>query len=241
MLIVQFVLLAIFVVTNVLAVALGKPTQDGRARAIPWLQRSTTAQLALMAWLFYLAWASTSEIAQFSRLVAIGITISFVADLIMGRLIPTPNRVIFGIGVFSLAHISYIVAFFPLIPVLAPDAAFLMNFTVFGLVFVGIMIFAGLVYNREKHRFTNYAALVYTLLIAVMAAITLAIGVANPALWLLAAGGLLFLASDAILGNQIFRDNHWPMVSEVVWAVYVLGQAAIVWSNLPALQQLGLL
>lgn len=47
----------------------------------------------------------------------------------------------------------------------------------------------------------------------------------------LALGAALFMVSDTILGNQLFRDNTWFMVSDVVWITYIFGQALIVFSS----------
>jgi hypothetical protein len=43
------------------------------------------------------------------------------------------------------------------------------------------------------------------------------------------------LLSDVILLNHMARRNNWFLVSDVVWVLYISGQALIVWSNLPAL------
>src|SRR3990170_1590139 len=106
-----FALLAVFVVSNVGAIVFGHPSPDRARRAIPWLQRSTSLQLAIMAWLFWALAARETPLAAFSLLVAIGMSLSFVADLIMAEIIRLPNRVMGGIVVFGLAHLTYIAAY----------------------------------------------------------------------------------------------------------------------------------
>jgi hypothetical protein len=65
-----------------------------------------------------------------------------------------------------------------------------------------------------------------------------ALVLADGRMWLPFGGAVLFLASDVILGNQIFHQHDWPYASEVVWVTYTLGQAGIVWSILLALRLL---
>jgi uncharacterized membrane protein YhhN len=81
-------------------------------------------------------------------------------------------------------------------------------------------------------------ALIYLLAIGVMAGLAWGVAISWPPLWPLAAGALLFFISDAILGNQIFRQHNWPSVGDVVWITYILGQAGIVWANAAALGRL---
>jgi uncharacterized membrane protein YhhN len=233
-----YTLLALFVISNIAAIALGKPSADRARRAIPWLQRSTSLQLAIMAWLFWALAARGTPLAAFSLLIAVGMSLSFVADLIMADIIRLPNRVMGGIVVFGLAHLTYIGAYVSGGQALGILRAPLWGGAVVCLLALGLVLWQRLIRSPTAPQLLNYGALGYTLLITVMVATAVALSLADGRLGLLTIGASLFLISDVILGNQIFRQNLWPYVSEVVWLTYIFGQAGIVWSNLFALNML---
>ncbi|MBI3243833.1 MAG: lysoplasmalogenase [Chloroflexi bacterium] len=230
-----FSLLALFILSNIAAILFGQPSPDRTRRAIPWLQRSTSLQLAIMAWLFWVLAARGTALATFALLIAFGMSISFVADLIMAEIIRLPNRVLGGIVVFGLAHLTYIAAYVAGGQALGILRAPLWGGAVAGFLALGLVLWRALIHNPAAPQLLNYGALGYTLLITVMVSTAVALSLADGRLGLLSVGAFLFLISDVILGNQIFRQNNWPYVSEVVWLTYILGQAGIVWSVLPAL------
>ena len=191
-----------------------------------------------MAWLFWALAARETPLAAFSLLIAIGMSLSFVADLIMAEIIRLPNRVMGGIVVFGLAHLTYIGAYVSGGGALGILRAPLWGGAVVCLLALGLVLWQKLIRSPSAPQLLNYGALGYTLLITVMVATAVALSLADGRLGLLAIGATLFLISDVILGNQIFRQNLWPYVSEVVWLTYIFGQAGIVWSNLLALNML---
>lgn len=234
-----WILLALFLLSNIAAIAFGKPSPDRTRRAIPWLQRSTSLQLAIMAWLFWALGLRETALSLFSLLIAAGMSVSFVADLIMAEILRAPNRVMGGIVVFGAAHITYIAAY-----AAGGMALGVMNGPVWAvciaaLVAAGAFLWRTFVSSPSAPPLLNRGALGYTLLITVMVAAALAVSIGDGRLWPLAAGAGLFLVSDLILGNHIFRQNNWPYVSEAVWLTYIAGQAGIVWSNYSGLILLG--
>ena len=223
-------LLAVFAVSNVAALALGTPNPTRTRRALPWLQRSTSLQLALLAWVFVVAGRGT-PLAPWTVGIAAGMSVSFVADLIMAQMIRLPNHVLGGMVVFALAHTAYLWAFAQLGQRLGllrptPVLAALLVFWALGLV-----LWRRLVYTPTAPAPLTYGALGYMLFLAAMAAVAVALTLAEPRLWTLGPGAVLFLVSDAILGNQLFRKHEWPYVSEAVWLTYIVGQAGIVWAG----------
>jgi hypothetical protein len=104
-----------------------------------------------------------------------------------------------------------------------------------GLLILGVLLWGRFVNNPSALPLLNRGALGYTLLITVMVATALAVSIGDARLGLLAVGAVLFLISDLILGNHIFRQHNWPYVGEAVWLTYIAGQAGIVWSNYFAL------
>ncbi len=226
---------ALAALANLLALLLGRPNAEGTSRAIPWLQRSTSLMLALAAWGFYLAGAAGSPLAPFSLAVAVGMSVSFVADLIMAEIIRLPNRVIGGIVVFAIAHLAYIAATLLLARALGRTPLAAMLACAAALVLSGALYWRVAVDAPQAPPALRWGSLGYLAVLGIMTGLTWGVALAWPALWPMAAGALLFFISDAILGNQIFRRNNWRGVGDVVWITYILGQAGIVWANAAAL------
>lgn len=231
-------LLGLFILSNGLAIVLGKPNAAHTQRAIPWLQRSTSLQLAIMAWLFWGLLLRTTSLGGGSLLIAIGMSVSFIADLIMAEIIRVPNRVIGGIATFALAHGLYSGAYLLVGQTLGVFQVGVVGLCLSGLWIIGLLIWRQWVYSPSMPMLMNQAALGYMVVIATMVGLALAAALGDPRLWTLAVGAGLFMISDIILGNQIFRKRPWRYVNEVVWLTYISGQALIVWSNLAALRVL---
>ena len=231
-----FALLAVFVVSNVGAIVFGHPAPDRTRRAIPWLQRSTSLQLAIMAWLFWLLGARPTPLSSYSLLIAVGMSVSFAADLIMAEAARAPKLLAGGIVVFGIAHLVYLSAYWVGGLALGILNAAIVAGSIIVWLAVGLAAWQWLVYDPSMPPLLKYGSLGYTLLIAAMAATALALALVENRLWSLGVGAVLFVVSDVALGNHIFRRNNWPYVKEVVWLTYIIGQAGIVWSNLPMLR-----
>jgi len=160
-----------------------------------------------------------------------GMTFGFIGDLILAQVIRVPNRLIFGIIAFGIGHVFYIMAFV--------QAAYRLNLndpfggTVLWTVFVIIagVLWVALIYNPQQPRLLNVGSLIYGWLISAMAgtATGLAIqAIEEPHFMLTALGGVLFLISDVILGNRELRGRRWFLINDVVWVIYIAGQALIV-------------
>ncbi|MBX0329550.1 lysoplasmalogenase [Oscillochloris sp. ZM17-4] len=226
---------ALAILGNILALLLGRPNATGTSRAIPWLQRSTSLMLALAAWGFALVGAAGTPLAPFSLAIAVGMSVSFIADLIMAEIIRVPNRVIGGIVVFAAAHLAYIAATLMLARALGRIPAPAMIACSAALVLGGAAYWRVAVDVPAAPAPLRWGSLGYLVALGVMTGLAWGMAITWPPLWPLAAGALLFFISDAILGNQIFRHNNWPSVGDVVWITYILGQAGIVWANAAAL------
>jgi hypothetical protein len=228
-------LVALVALANLAAYVLGRPSAAATGRMIPWLQRSTSAVLAVAAWALVALGPAGSAARAYALWVACGMSLSFVADLIMAEMIRLPNRVLGGMAVFGLAHLAYLAGMAGLNRALALGALAPM------LLWGGAFLAAAVIFWRlavdtpAAPRPLRAGALGYLVLLAAMTGAAWGIAAQAPGLWMLAAGALLFFVSDAILGNQIFRKHNWPGVGDVVWTTYIAGQAGIVWSIYPAL------
>lgn len=228
-------LVALAAIANMLAYALGRPDPAATGRMIPWLQRSTSAMLALAA-ITLAALAPPASVARpYATLIAVGMSLSFIADLIMAAIIRVPNRVLGGMAVFGLAHLAYLAALLMLDRALALDARTPMLVWSGAFLLVAVVFWRLAVDTPQAPGALRAGALGYLVLLATMTGAAWGVATRAPGLWMLAVGALLFFSSDAVLGNQIFRANNWRGVGDVVWATYIVGQAGIVCSAYPAL------
>lgn len=226
------VLLTAFFAGNLLAFALGKPNADGSARSIPWLQRSTSLMLAALAIAIAATRAPGAPLGRYAALIAVGMSVSFVADLIMASKLPNSKRVLLGMLTFGLAHLVYMAAMLFGARALTQPTLLTLVLCEAALLGIGALIWARVVRSPSVPAMLNTGSLGYLVLLGSMTAMACAFALTDARWAMLAVGALLFLASDAILGNQIFRENRWPLSSEAVWGTYILGQAGIVLSTL---------
>ena len=182
----------------------------------------------------FVTWQNSGRLmAVYGQWVFFGMFASFIGDLIMARLIPFPNRLIGGMLAFGIAHALYITAYIQTIGAL--DAAVLNSGFWLGVGFYGIVSIVGwlvLIRNPDKSVSINLGALVYGAWIGLMASFALALAVViGGAFWVTALGGLLFIASDFIIGVtdihgiQIGNSNDW------IWLTYVAGQMGIIYAS----------
>lgn len=184
---------------------------------------------AFVIWLGHL-----SKIPPYAHWVALGMAASFVGDLVMARVIPVPNRLIGGMIAFGVAHGLYITAYtqtMQTISALEPYNRFSSSLWI-GLLGYGLIAVLGwwfLIRNPDKGAVVNAGALIYGLWISVMASFAFALGNALG-LWLAAFGGLLFVASDFIIGITDIRGIRFKNSNDWVWLTYVAGQMGIVYA-----------
>jgi len=207
----------------------GKDAQRHRRMPV-WTRMASSAVLALLGWYGFLL-APGHDPAAYARGIAVGMTCGLVGDLIMAGLLPTPNRVLGGMAAFGFGHAAYIAAILGYRPVL------------WWVVLLGLLAAAGLFYavflHRRKRSPLLWAALLYSLLLATTAALGVSLALQLPLFGVLALGGLLFFASDLILGLELFHHTRFPYQGDWVWLTYGPGQALIVLSIWSALQTLG--
>ena len=189
---------------------------------------------ALLIWLFQPDRPASLGIGQpYVQWVLFGMFASFIGDLIMARLIPTPNRLIGGMIAFGIAHALYITAY---VQTLRANAAELPNTGLWiGLGLYGVISIFGwwlLIRNPARGTAINLGALVYGVWIGAMASFALALAVGlGGGWWIAALGGLLFVASDFIIGITDIRGIALKNANDWVWLTYVAGQMGIVYAG----------
>src|SRR5690349_20874557 len=87
-----------------------------RQRMATWLRLASSAILALAAWSWYLVARPAPGVAEFALLVALGMTLGFVGDLLLADALPIQQGFLAGIAAFALGHIAYIAAILSLTP-----------------------------------------------------------------------------------------------------------------------------
>lgn len=174
-----------------------------------------------------LLWRAAPAGAERSRagLAAAGMGCGFLGDLVMARVIPLPQHVMFGMLAFGAGHVQYLRAAAalpgrPEAPVAAAGLA--------GSWAVGAAGWRILAYSPSQPAPLNAAALVYALLLSSVAGLGAAMAARDWRKATLATGGALFLISDLVLAGELFRGLDFPQIGDVVWLTYLAGQGMIV-------------
>lgn len=232
------VLLIVWAAVLIVGFILG-PLNQARTNRIPLANRITSSFiLVLCALLWWSVEVRTAAPSGYAALLMPGMVSGFVGDLIMSQLIPTPDRVIFGIAAFGVGHVFYIAAYLCLSGLSGLSDRRTRATALIALLVMGLVAWWGLVRSPQAPTVLNAGSLGYALLMGVMVGLAAALAVQERRFIPLAAGAGLFMISDLILGNYLFRGNKWLLVGDVVWITYIVGQALIVFSPAAALQVL---
>lgn len=230
-----YVLFGLEVALLVLGLALGKLNEEKSCRLPRPLRMTLSAILVLSALVEWRASGMGTAVQDFATRIFLGMAAGFVGDLIMARVIPTSNRLLFGMGAFGVGHCFYLAALLGLylqshFSVAWPQLALWSG--VLGLCAWG---WYAKVRRPSGSKGLNAASLIYGLLIGAVAGLALALASHDTHYLGVAGGALLFLTSDFMLGNWVIRGHLWTSVNDVIWATYVSGQLLIVYSVAAAL------
>ncbi len=160
-------------------------------------------------------------------LLAAGLLLCAAGDVFLAG---DPNRWLpAGLGVFLLGHILYIFLFQemrdPALEMTAPQIA--------GAVAVGLAALAMLAWLWTALGPMRAAVTLYVIAIAVMVGSSFLLPLVY---WPAMAGAVAFMASDAILAGDLFREaklfGSQRLTGWAVWFLYYGGQAAIAWAFL---------
>lgn len=213
----------------------GKLNADLTHRISRWARMASSFTLVVAAW----SWFAFAEVfpKSYSLLLAIGMSLGFIGDLFMAKLIPFKDYVLGGIGSFGLGHIAYIIAFISF----GNDRdlfSFNQNSRTTSLIvwwIIALISWYFVVFRRHKPTFLHYTALPYGLLLATTAGLATGLALQVPAFIPLAIGTALFLVSDFTLAAQLFNGLHFKMIGDLVWLTYGPAQMLIVYSVASAL------
>ena len=209
----------------IIAFIFGHTNQERTRRTIKPLRLATSWILAGCAWIIF---ATSTTLRTPALLIALGMTFGAIGDLVLAEVIRTPKPMIGGILVFAIGHLCYIAGFGQTAQTLGLNDPFAGSLVWVVFVIAAAFLWFFLIYNPAKSRVLNIGSLFYGWLIAIMAGTATALALSDPRFTPTAIGGVLFLISDIILGNRELRDNGWFLVHDVVWILYITGQALIV-------------
>lgn len=196
-----------------------------------WTRMASSSVLVIAAWVWF-ALAQATSAAQFGLLIAIGMTLGFVGDLFMARLIIKRELfVLAGMSAFGLGHIAYIAGIltFANMRGLNDASRILPALIACWLFAIGgwyMVVYCG----AQSRSIMHSAALPYALLLATTTGVAAGLWLQNAAFLPLAIGTALFLLSDLLLAAELFNGLKFKMIGDVVWLLYGPAQALIVYS-----------
>lgn len=195
-----------------------------RQRAATRLRLTSSLTLVVAAWSWYLVARATPPVAEFALLVALGMTLGFVGDLLLADALPIAQGFLAGMAAFALGHIAYIAAILSQTPQV--------QWAVAGIaLLIGLAGWYAVVFRGGKDALMlRGAALPYALLLATTAGAAMGLAIQTPTFLPLAVGAALFLASDLLVAGEHFGRMRFPHSGDVVWLTYGPAQMLIVYA-----------
>lgn len=202
--------------------------EHAEARVSLALRIGISASLVLAA---AAVWRSGGPAVAYCAWAAWGMLWGCIGDLVMARLIPSPNRLVGGMLAFGIGHGFYIAA---AAAAVASGALANAGF------WTGIVAYLGLtlvawnwgIRTGGKAAVVNAGALLYGLWIGVMASCMLGLATARGGTWwIAAAGGLSFVLSDLLIGLTEIGTTRIRHAHDWIWATYLAGQMGIVYAG----------
>ena len=191
-------------------------------------QLPQTLLLLLLALMMWFAAARDTSWSALGLLIALGVGFGFLGDLFMANAFNQKDHVLYGMAAFATGHIFYLLGFRQIALALALHApgSYLFSLALLGI--VAVVMWFLLVRDPAGNRVMQFAALVYALFLAGMAAYALGLALQQAAFWPLATGGMLFLVSDGLIAARLFGGRRFAYLGDVIWTTYIIAQALIV-------------
>jgi hypothetical protein len=211
--------------------AAGSLSEDRTARVSRHLKLGMSILLVGAAFIWWLVGTTGTSLAMLGLFTFLGMLFGFFGDFSLSDdLHNLPQPVILGIVTFLIGHIFYILGYIHLAHTLSLTNTSLRLIVNLIYQVVGITLWALLVRNPEAGRALNVGSLAYTIVLAAMTGYATWLAIQETRLIGLAIGANLFLISDVILGMRLLRGIVFLMIRDLVWALYIAGQALIVFS-----------
>jgi hypothetical protein len=204
-----------------------------RIPGVACLASSVTLVVAGWTWSLF---ARGSAASTYAMLIAVGMTLGFLGDLLLAGLLPVPEPLMMGMGSFGLGHVAYITAIIRFgnrndLCAAGPR---------WGAWFVWIAVGGAgwyyLVFRGHVLSMIHWGALPYSLLLASTAGFAAGLALQAFRFAPLALGGSLFVISDMLIAARLFNNTQFPMIGDVIWLTYGTAQMLIVYSVWAALR-----
>ncbi len=213
----------------------GRPATAPEGRMPKWTRLASSLTLLIAGW-GWCAVAPGGVAASYARLIAIGITFGFAGDLVLGRVLRLSPRLLWGMLMFGLGHAAYITGILRFENAAGLTAAGPRYGAWLAWLFVGALVWYLLIFRSRKPALITWLALPYALLLASTAGCSAGLALQAPAFAPLAAGVVMFLVSDALIGVKEFAGASFPLANDAIWLTYGPGQMLIVYSVAAALR-----
>lgn len=227
-----FALLALWAALLFGGFAVGREALVGEGRMPRWARMASSLALVAAGWL----WAAVDAgggLGLWSALVAVGMSLGCLGDLLLAEVIGTRQPVLGGIGAFGLGHVAYLAALLGAGAGLgvAPSTALWTAWVLW--ITLGLVGWYLVALRGQKLRMLSAAALPYTLLLASVAGVAMGLAFGTGTFAPVAVGGALFLASDLLLALRLFRGARLPRglphIGDAIWLTYGPAQMLIVY------------
>jgi hypothetical protein len=135
--------------------------------------------------------------------------------------------IIGGILGFTMAQFFFIAAFLQLTPIHAVFGGILSYGITAGFLILPAVIFYFRVYNPKRPKPIMISAFIYGIILCFFVSLTVNAYVTFGGYWLyLMIGGLVFLASDAVMGETTIHGERHPVWEyQVPWITYLIAQS----------------
>ncbi len=205
---------------------------DTAEKRLPYCRGAYLAfsvQLSLYGWIVFTAFGPAGAA---SVLLPLGMSFSSLGDIFNLQFGPISRRVgqplFFGILSFMAAQICYIGAFATMLPFSELASGGYLYPLLAVLILVPAILFKFRVYNPQRPRSIMAGAFVYGFILGAMAAIALSAAYVKGGYWyVVAAGALFFLLSDARMGETTIYGRHPRSEFQIPWITYLAAQGLI--------------
>lgn len=189
-----------------------------------WTRLAANAVLVLSAWYWFVVSIGTDGVTL-TLWLAIGMSFSHVADLLMARIVPISNPLLYAMGIFGIAHLAYHVGLLSIANTL--QLRFHLGVWFIWLI-IGAVGWYFFVIRGDRANPIKLAAFPYTLLIASTTGVTNALALSSSLFILPLIGAILFLSSDVLIALREFRGVDFSHMRHVTWFVYSPAQLLLV-------------
>jgi len=232
------ILIGISILAFIVGMALGKPNAD-RTRRLPfWAKLVMLIVVAAIAGIEWLVLATGTQAESYARWIFLGLVVGGIGDMVLFEEFNIKDALIYGMGIFAVGHILYLLAIFHLRNILYPNGLIEIAIVAIPAMFLSALLWEFIVRNPMGDRRINTASFFYGILLSVTTGFAIFFAIRSQIMILLGVGMILFLISDALLAQVAIRKRGFPSIQDVVWIIYSIGQMLIALSIIEALNLL---